>query len=80
MDSPPVSYSVRRNDFDPEIGRRLRIFCDGVLLNDVVEYDCDAGTVLRNKLGEDGQPVLNAKRDAIIRETMRGVVTVEWGA
>jgi hypothetical protein len=74
---PPARYSVGQLDFDPEIGRRLRIFCDGVLMDKVVEYDCDAGTVLRCKLDDKGQLQLNAKRDEVLREIVRGAVTVE---
>lgn len=76
--APPRAYSVHQPDFDFEIGRRLRVLVDGVEQREVVEYDCDAGTVLKNKLGENGRPMLNAKRDEIMRETVRGNVSVEW--
>jgi hypothetical protein len=75
---PPVRYSVGQEDFNPEIGRRLRIYCDGVLMSEVVEYDCEAGTVLKNKLDENGKAQLNAERSDILRETVKGQVTVEW--
>jgi hypothetical protein len=76
--SPPRAYSIGQPDFNPEIGRRLRICVDGIEQREVVEYDCDAGTVLKNKLGHDGRPMLNDARDAVARETVRGTVTVEW--
>lgn len=76
--APPRAYSIGQADFDPEIGRRLRISVDGVEQKEVVEYDCDAGTVLKNKLGADGRPMLNDERDDVLRETVRGLVTVEW--
>ena len=75
---PPLRYSVGQEDFNPAIGKRLRILVDGVEQQQVVEYDCEAGTVLKNKLGEDGHPMLNKERDAVARETVRGTVTVEW--
>lgn len=77
-DCPPVRYSVSQDDYDHEVGRRLRIFMDGVEQREVVEYDCEAGTVLRNALDEDGKPQLNTKRDEVLRETVRGTVTVEY--
>lgn len=78
IERPPVRYSVSQDDFSYEIGRRLRIFVDGVEQEHVVEYDCEAGTLLKNKLDDNGRHRLNEKRDEIVRETLRGVVTVEW--
>lgn len=78
IDRPLIRYSVSQPDYTVEVGARLRIFVDGVEQEQVVEYDCEAGTVLKNTTGQDGRPMLNAKRDAILRETVRGVVTVEW--
>lgn len=75
---PPVRYSVGQDDFDPDVGRRLRILVDGVEQREVVEYDCEAGAVLKNKLGDDRRPQLNEKRDEILRETVTGNVTVGW--
>lgn len=80
-DRPPVRYGVSFADTDrnwENIAPRIRVFCDGVLMDEVVEYDCEAGTVLKIKMGDDGQPMLNDKRDEILRETVRGNVTVEW--
>lgn len=77
-DRPPVRYAVGQADFDPGIGRRLRVFVDGVEQNQVVEYDCEAGTVLRNKLDENGKAQLNEACDEVLRETITGAVTVDW--
>jgi hypothetical protein len=76
--APPRAYSVEQSDFNPEIGRRLRICVDGVEQKEVVEYDCDAGTVLRNKLDAEGRVQVNPNRDEVWRETVCGKVTVEW--
>lgn len=77
--SPPVRYGVDRHDFDPEIGRRLRVFVDGVEQKQVIKYDCEAGTVLRNKLDENGQAQIDpVKRDEVWTEALTGQVTVEW--
>lgn len=78
IEHPPIRYSVGQPDYDQEIGRRLRIMVDGVEMKEVIEYDCEAGLIVRFKLGEDGRPMLNAKRDEIVRETVHGIVTVEW--
>lgn len=78
LDAPPIRYSVGQNDFDPEIGRRLRIYVDGAEQKQVIEYDCEAGTVVRFALDADGSVRLNAKRDDALRETVKGAVTVEW--
>lgn len=78
-DAPPVRYSVGQEDFDPEIGRRLRIFVDGVEQQEVVEYDCEAGTVLKNKLNDEGRAQPDpTDRNRVWRETVKGAVTVEW--
>ena len=49
-EAPPIRYSVDQPDFDPEIGRKLVIRVDAIEQRQVIEYDCEAGTVLRNKL------------------------------
>jgi hypothetical protein len=78
IDHPPTHYSVWQPDYTVEIGARLRIFVDGVEQQQVVEYDCRAGTVVKNATDQDGHPMLNAKRDAVLRAIVRGLVTVEW--
>lgn len=77
-DHPPIRYSIGQEDFDPEVGRGLRILVDGVEQRNVVEYDCEAGVVLKNMVDRHGNIMLNAKRDEIMREVVRGSVTVEW--
>lgn len=77
-EAPPVRYSTSQCDFDWAVGGRLLIRVDGAEQKEVVEYDCEAGTVLRNKLDDDGNPQLDAKRGDILREAVRGNVTVEW--
>lgn len=78
-EAPPVRYSVSQPDFDYEIGARLLVRLDGIEQKQVVAYDCEAGTVLRNKLDEQGRAQVNPdKRDEVWRETMTGNVTVEW--
>jgi hypothetical protein len=77
-EAPPIRYSVGQDDFDPDIGRRLRICVDGVEQVEVVEYDCAAGTVLRNALDAEGKAQANASKTEVLRETVHGTVTVEW--
>jgi hypothetical protein len=78
LTAPPASYSIGQPDYDPEVGRNLCVRVDGADQSNVVEYDCVAGTVVRNKLDEHGRPQLNARRDHVLRETVRGKVTVSW--
>lgn len=80
ISAPPVRYAVGQPDFDPEIGRRLRVFVDAVEQKQVVEYDCQEGTVLRNKLDDQGNAQLNEAKDEVLRETLTGNVTVDWEA
>lgn len=77
-DCPPVRYGIGHEDYDHNIGMRLRVFCDGVEMSEVVEYDCEAGTVLKNKLDINGVAELTEDRSEILRETVKGQVTVEW--
>lgn len=76
--APPVRYSVSQPDFDHNVGARLLIRLDGVEQKDVIEYDCEAGTVLRNKLDESGRAQPTPDKSAVWTETMTGNVTVEW--
>lgn len=76
--APPVRYSVSQPDFDYKIGARLLVRVDGVEQKEVVQYDCEAGTVLRNKLNADGKAQLAPDGKECWRETVTGKVTVEW--
>ena len=77
--APPRAYSIGQPDFNPDIGRRLRICVDGVEQREVVEYDCDAGTVLKNRLNSEGRAQVDPNnREQVWRETVRGNVTAEW--
>lgn len=83
VDAPPRLYGVSFAHTDRnwgEIAPRIRVFVDGVEQKEVVEYDCDAGTVLRNKLDADGKAQLTQDKSEVLRETVKGVVTVEWQA
>lgn len=78
IESPPSRYSVSSPDYDHNVGMRIRVFCGGVEMQQVIEYDCEAGTVLKFKRSTDGEYQLNEKRDEALSETVLGVVTVEW--
>ena len=83
-EAPPAKLSV--DDLDKrdspvtwEEAQRIRGMLDGVEQHQVVEYDCEAGTILRNKLDDEGRTQINpANRDEVWRETVTGNVTVEW--
>lgn len=78
MTEPPRQYSIGRPDYDPEAGRRLAIYVDGAEQQHVIAYDCQAGTVLKNKTDADGRVILNDAKDEVVRETVRGDVIVKW--
>ncbi|MAG24942.1 hypothetical protein CMI47_05120 [Candidatus Pacearchaeota archaeon] len=74
MTEAPAAYSVDDLRFDPAIGARLDIMLDGKPVTKVVAYDTIKGQVLRLKTGEDGNLVLNAARDDVVRELLEGKV------
>jgi len=76
--APPRRYSIDYYDAPNFLGPRLRIRLNGVEQRQVIEYDCDAGLVVKDKLDEDGNIILNPTRDEIVRETLHGKVTVEF--
>lgn len=78
MDAPPVAYDVGQPDFDFEVGRRLRVFLDGVEQKMVMSYDIERGQVVRQKPGPDGGPIPDETGESVAVETLEGVVTVEW--
>lgn len=74
MTEAPAAYSVDDACFDPAIGARLDITLDGKPVTKVIAYDTIKGQVLRLKTGEDGNLVLNAARDEVVREMLEGKV------
>ena len=74
MTEAPRQYGTDMPCFDPEIGGRLRVTLDGVVVRNVIAYDMDAGQVLRYKTDEAGQFVLNIERDEVERELLTGEV------
>lgn len=42
---PPVAYDVGASDYDFEVGKRVRVFLDGVHLDKVSAYDAEEGWV-----------------------------------
>lgn len=72
----PNQMALGERGFDHDLAMRLDIYLDGVKQDQVVAYDVDAGAIRRNVLGADGRPQLNATRDAVLRETVRGKVEI----
>lgn len=62
-----------------EDAQRLKVLLDGDEQEYVIAYDCDAGTVTRFVTGIGGKPVFDEERQDLIRETVTGAVTVQWG-
>lgn len=71
----PIRMAVSDRDFDPEIGRSLNIWVDGVLQDKVIAFDRDEGFVERYQL-RDGQ--MFAEGDEVAKETVTGEVVVSW--
>lgn len=78
----PARWSVNDSDFDPRIGRHLRVSVDDVEIRDVVSYDIPRGFVVRYARTTNGRYRTTAEtvdRPASIhKEAVRGTVTVEW--
>lgn len=72
----PTRYSVFDEDFDWDLGHRLVISLDGIVQDQVVAYDIEAGTVLKNKLNEAGEVYLDPVLEEVAKETVHGTVTV----
>jgi hypothetical protein len=66
---------LKADDALAEFAARLRVFVDGVEQQRVTEYDMDAGTVTHLVANAEGQLQLNKAADAVMTETINGVVT-----
>ncbi|WP_159981903.1 MULTISPECIES: hypothetical protein [unclassified Novosphingobium] len=78
-DTPPIipaKGSVYDEDFDPELGRRLIISLDGVVQDQVVAYDIEAGVVTKHKVDAHGEVVVDREREEIVKVDVHGAVTV----
>lgn len=72
----PNQMAIGDAHYDADLARRIDVFLNGEKQNAVVAYDVDAGAIRRNVLDSDGKPQLNATRDAVLRETVRGKVEI----
>jgi len=72
----PNQWSIDDRRLGLDVALRLDIYLDGVKQDQVVAYDADAGLLRRNVLDDEGNPQLNAARDAVLRETVRGKVEI----
>lgn len=76
----PQRYSVDAPDFDPELSRHLLIALDGVEQDQVIEYDATCGRLTRYVTGPDGRLTVDRAKGEAMRETLHGLVTVNWKA
>lgn len=72
----PTRYAIGDDDFDPELGLRLIISLDGVVQDQVVAYDIEAGVVTKNKVDAQGEVVIDREREEVVKVNVRGAVTV----
>lgn len=73
----PTRYSVDQWNFDPAIGRRLKICLDGVQQSRVLEYDITRKFLVRYQTDENGKLLLSDDRENVITERLTGEVTVD---
>lgn len=72
-----VRLSVDDEDFNPEVGRRARIYLDGKLIEKVRTADEEQGFVVRCVLDENGRVQVNPNnRDEIWVERLDGRVQI----
>ena len=73
----PRRGSVDLDDpgFDPQLAD-VNVWLDGIEQRDVITYDLDQGLIVRVRRDQAGRLVLNAERDEVERETLRGEVRV----
>ena len=65
----------RDRDFDPEIGRSLNVWVDGVLQDKVIAFDRDEGFVERY-CQREGEMFIEG--DEVAKETVTGEVAISW--
>ncbi|EPR14204.1 hypothetical protein M527_29285 [Sphingobium indicum IP26] len=73
-DTIPRRMSVDDETVDWSIAPRLSISVDGVVQDQVISYDMDAGLVVKFAVDADGKAIVGD--DELVREEVRGVVTV----
>jgi len=67
---PPVIGDVKKC-----AGMRVAVFLNQKLIENVIEYNCETGYILKEKVGKDGLPFL--ENDAIATEELHGSVLVK---
>jgi hypothetical protein len=75
--SIPRQLSVRDEGYDHDLGRALAIYLDGKMMDKVIAYDMDEGTVLEYVSDDRGSYVIDADGEAAT-QTLRGEVTVRY--
>ena len=76
LSAPPTRLSVDDEDYDHDIGLRIRVMLDGEEANEVVAYDIERGIVTTYAKDEEGQLLI--ENEEYVLEDRHGDVTVEW--
>lgn len=74
----PVSVNSKDRGIQDMVlanGRRVRVFLDGIEINEVITADSKLGIVERYKSDAAGKPVISG--DEAARETLTGEVRIE---
>lgn len=77
-DLPPTRSSVNDPGIDWDIAARTEVRLNGAAQNRVIEYDCEAGFLVRIVVDEKDDLVLNETGDEVATEIVHGAVTVAW--
>ena len=56
----------------------IELFLDGERVDRCIAFDVKAGSVVRQKMGDDGRVKLTASGKAVATETVHGKVEVRW--
>lgn len=73
----PHAYSVRQEDFDPDLGKKLMVRLNNEPVTKCIAYDMDKGFVIRYKTDKDGRIILSEDKESAEEEILYGEVTVE---
>jgi hypothetical protein len=75
--SPPQKLAVGDTGWR-RIGPQLRVFLNDVKVQRCTAYDCDAGTVTRHRLDDEGRIYIDPATQKVAVETVTGTVEVRW--
>lgn len=73
---PPRHLSIDDPHYDPALGQNIEVWLDGYEQKRVLAYDCEAGSITRQKVMGFGEIVVEGGE--VAKETVVGDVRVRW--